>query len=666
MFGQYICCLEVYRRFRPWYRHDSHGFAEGRRCMLCVNFADKGFKSRGGRSFLKTLAGATKASFRADLKTFINNLSEGKVLQGEVSLGTSVSLSKDRSLCVEVAWDFATKEFLETHEPDFDKDNLVCFENQGTTYEGVWRKAQLLMPPDGCIRVIERASTTATMKNDLDHSSGIVRENQLEDAFADAQKFVDRGARKAEQPLEEPPNKKKPTLQRQNAQVFEVEDERRPFVSKCMSLPSQSSYASPSKASGGPQISPRQQQSGGMDTTPSCKRKLGAIVSLPPSKRKRFVATVESQLEGWERLEKGIMSSEAENQVKIATLLGMHKKLVKSAETMSGIDITNDEDDDITLAANKLRSAVVKLEASLKVARAMHPEDEQISSSAHLSFAISQFQGAVLGVPRSFLLALFKTIVSEALHDNVDFNNAVAVLDLKKKDGEVNFSCLVSGLDEEDIANAQAGCVRDGLALILQLPTVDADRPIGVDELKFLKALRTIDLKQPVKEIADALHDLLCFDASVASPDLAKSHKTMMEDQKLMKLLSHGSKRGPLLLQRVSDRMASCLEDDCHKKTMDALQKQLAENPDVCNIMVWSEVHNQRARIDAVTSSSFKEVHEVVLKNVDEKLEAARVTIVNSAPHRARAMGKHIHMTTYTSTMFLIELLTIVMCGTCF
>lgn len=150
------------RRFRPWYRHDAKGMVDGRRCMLCVHFADRAYKTKGGRKILSGLSGQTKTEFKTDLQKFLTNLTEGKISQAAQNLGTTISLSKDTSLVVETAWDFVPKSVLEHTGGDVNESDLRTFKtNDGVKLRGIWRKA---------LKIVQ-ANSKQYVKSEILHST---------------------------------------------------------------------------------------------------------------------------------------------------------------------------------------------------------------------------------------------------------------------------------------------------------------------------------------------------------------------------------------------------------------------------------------------------------------------------------------------------------------
>lgn len=184
----------ILRMYRPWYRYDSSGFPEGRRCMICVLFADKAYKVKGGRKALNNLNGQEKAQHKVDCKEFVELVLEGKMLQAEKALGTSVSISREQSLKVQTAWDFVTEKYLLEQGEEVDDSSLRYFIHNGEQLRGVWRLASQLFPPPGILRVISEDNTTASKKEELDHSRNAVRRGQLDDTFEAARHSVDIGA----------------------------------------------------------------------------------------------------------------------------------------------------------------------------------------------------------------------------------------------------------------------------------------------------------------------------------------------------------------------------------------------------------------------------------------------------------------------------------------
>ena len=54
------------------------------------------------------------------------------------------------------------------------------------TYYGIWQLATTAMPPPGVLRVVYSSKKTASKKRGLEHSGNVVRQGQLEDAWASA------------------------------------------------------------------------------------------------------------------------------------------------------------------------------------------------------------------------------------------------------------------------------------------------------------------------------------------------------------------------------------------------------------------------------------------------------------------------------------------------
>ena len=132
-------------------------------------------------------------------------------------------------------------------------------------------------------------------------------------------------------------------------------------------------------------------------------------------------------------------------------------------------------------------------------------------------------------------------------------------------------------------------------------------------------------MAKSVGVLVSALRTLL-FPAAKGD-DLTKSHKVLIEEAKLLKSFAHAGKIGSAFVTMISDRMASSLEDGCHKQTLDVLQNKIDSKPGDNDMCAWGEVFSQRARIDVATSLSFKEMHAPTLKSVDERLESTRTAL---------------------------------------
>ena len=107
-------------------------------------------------------------TFKSELAQWLTDLLQGKFLQHEVTLGIEVSTTSDKSLEVEVAWGFSTLGFLESEQQDecpIDESTLHKWKHEGIVYKGLWRRAEQVFPPKGCLRVTQRTGERATMKN---------------------------------------------------------------------------------------------------------------------------------------------------------------------------------------------------------------------------------------------------------------------------------------------------------------------------------------------------------------------------------------------------------------------------------------------------------------------------------------------------------------------
>lgn len=91
---------------RPCYRHESRGFAEGKQRVLCVYFADRGYKSHAG-DVSHTIAAHDKKPSHGNLAKFITNVPRG-VTPDESVAQARITISEESSAHAVNHWEFCT------------------------------------------------------------------------------------------------------------------------------------------------------------------------------------------------------------------------------------------------------------------------------------------------------------------------------------------------------------------------------------------------------------------------------------------------------------------------------------------------------------------------------------------------------------------------------
>lgn len=372
---------------------------------------------------------------------------------------------------------------------------------------------------------------------------------------------------------------------------------------------------------------------------------------MPPSKRRRLVTTVQGQVDAFEKFLKTVSSSTGEANIKVAPLQGMQRRLQSSFESITGLApiVEGDEAKNIAELTVITRAILSKADSLIKVAKALHPEDGAPISHSEL-FASIQMCQVVLGgfLPPSFLLTLCTTCVEECLEDQAGFEKVAALISAEPLPQVLNVAALTgdSGdgkLDEAQASELQMDIVRECLGAILKSCSEVADSAF---ELHFLQAVSKRRLAPSVGALVCALANLLNFASATSSTKLRADRKIFQDDTKATKLFN-GNRRGLYLAKKIHQRVSTCLEDECHKKTVLSLQRRVAgeEAPPLEDFVGWAEIYAQLVRVRKVTSAAFQQTNLAALGEIDCQLDRVRSSIENKiGAEYTKALGDFLQL----------------------
>ena len=173
------------RKFKVWGRYDKSNFAESCMCLLCAMFSYHGYRAKGGKKYLATVAkgGEPKTAFKMALKEFIQRVMDGLVVTWKAApvLVEELACTNEKSIMEEKHYDVYSENYA-------DDNNINYGENEKQNHKGtpsVWILASTLFPPVGAVRVVCRDGDRLSHKKTLDHSGRSVRTGQLDEHFSD-------------------------------------------------------------------------------------------------------------------------------------------------------------------------------------------------------------------------------------------------------------------------------------------------------------------------------------------------------------------------------------------------------------------------------------------------------------------------------------------------